>query len=732
MINRLIKVVLSLIVFISLIIFYLSFFGITTVKLNNKIINKISGINKKVNLELKSVKFLLDPFNFTVKVETKNPYIKVSKNKLKLESIKTNISLISLINNEFSIDSLKISTKTIKIKDLILLARSYKNSPELFILNKIIIDGLLLADINLNFNKEGKIKNDFKINGLIRNSNLTVHQKFNIKNLNMHFELKKNKYTLRELKTNFNQIDLSAPLIEVNDLIKTYFIKGKILSKEKNIDIKEFSTLFKKDYKKLNIKKIYLSSNNEFSFKINKKLKIDDLKFKSKINLKEFHLENNFIKLKNYFPNLEKLIKLEKHIVIIDYKKDQFDISGHGNFLIKDVVDHMKYSVIKKNKLYKFNTNISIEKNPFNLTILDYKKKSNLKASISIAGVYEKNNNTKFNLISFKENQNKVLIKGLNLNKNFKINYINQIDLNYKNTNKILNNINLKKDRDEYKIDGKSFDAIKLINNLMQNEKEKPSLFNKFNSKININILKTYIDKNNFVNNLSGILVFQNNKTKSVKLETYFLNKKKLTLSIKTNKDNSKVTTLFTDFPKPLIKRYKFIEGFEGGTLDFYSLKQGSVSNSVLKIDNFKVKKVPIFAKLLSLASLKGIADLLTGEGIAFTDFEMKFSNKRGLTTINEMYSVGPAVSILMDGYIENKKLVSLRGTLVPATTINRTIASIPLLGNILVGKKVGEGVFGVSFKIKGPPNDIKTSVNPVKTLTPRFITRTLEKIKKN
>ena len=50
----------------------------------------------------------------------------------------------------------------------------------------------------------------------------------------------------------------------------------------------------------------------------------------------------------------------------------------------------------------------------------------------------------------------------------------------------------------------------------------------------------------------------------------------------------------------------------------------------------------------------------------------------------------------------------------------------------ILVGKKVGEGVFGVSFKIKGPPKDLKTNVNPIKTLTPRFITRTLEKIKKN
>ena len=149
-------------------------------------------------------------------------------------------------------------------------------------------------------------------------------------------------------------------------------------------------------------------------------------------------------------------------------------------------------------------------------------------------------------------------------------------------------------------------------------------------------------------------------------------------------------------------------------------------------IDNFKVKEIPALAKLLALASLQGIADLLTGEGIRFTDFEMNFTNRNNYMTIDELYAIGPAISILIQGYIEQNNLISLKGTLVPATTINRTIASIPLIGDLLIGKKVGEGVFGVSFKIKGPPKDLKTTVNPIKTLTPRFITRTLEKIKKN
>ena len=164
---------------------------------------------------------------------------------------------------------------------------------------------------------------------------------------------------------------------------------------------------------------------------------------------------------------------------------------------------------------------------------------------------------------------------------------------------------------------------------------------------------------------------------------------------------------------------------------DFYSIKKNKKTKSNLKLYDFKLKEVPALTKLLTLASLQGIADLLTGEGIRFNEFEMNFNKDKELLTIEEIYSLGPSISVLMEGYVQKDDLISLRGTLVPATTVNKVIGSIPLLGDILVGKKAGEGVFGVSFKIKGYPKDLKTTVNPIKTLTPRFITRTLEKLKK-
>jgi hypothetical protein len=194
---------------------------------------------------------------------------------------------------------------------------------------------------------------------------------------------------------------------------------------------------------------------------------------------------------------------------------------------------------------------------------------------------------------------------------------------------------------------------------------------------------------------------------------------------------DKKTLKIISDRARPFVKNFDFIKGFEGGKLEYESIISKEISNSNLIITNFKVSKVPALAQLLTLASLQGIADTLSGEGIRFEVFEMKSNSKGNVLNIEESLAIGPAVSILFDGYVDKGKIVSLSGTLVPATKLNAFIASIPIVGDILVGKKTGEGVVGVSFKMKGPPKDIRTTVNPIKTLTPRFIVRALEKIKK-
>ncbi len=732
MIKGIIKILLITFLILILAIFYLSIFGIKTNKFNNQINNSILKINKKINLNLNDVNYLLNPYNFTIKIKTKNPQILLEGRNLGIKDIQTNVALKSLINDQFLINDLRIVTKEIKLNDVIALVRIFQNSAQLYVLDTVIKDGFVTANMNLNFDESGRVKENYKITGSVKKVKLKILNKIKLQNLNFNFDIGKNIYLLKRINTKVNNIKIVSPLIEITKKKNSFFVNGQLLNDKKNFNIEEFRPTFTNLSNVMNIRKIEFSSKNNFSFSFNESLKINNLKVESIIDLNKAIIGHKNLKLKPYFSTFMNEIKLEDHKIVINYNKNKFNIKGNGNIFLEDKLDSLSYQIIKDDINFVFDSKIKIKNNPLLIDFLDYEKKEGLNSLISIKGNFKKDNKLRFDFINLKEKNNKISIKGLDLNENFKIIDIKSFNFDYKNNRKILNKLNLKRNNSNFIIEGESFDASRIINNIMDNDDESSSIFQSLNSKVNIRIKKTYIDDVNYLNSLNGSINFNNNKINDLKLESSFSNEKKINLSIKTNNNSETITKLFSAYPKPLVKRYDFIKGFEEGYLDFYSSKQGGVSNSVLIIDNFKVKEVPVFAKLLSLASLQGIADLLTGEGVRFTDFEMIFSNQKGLTTIEEMYAIGPAVSILMDGYIESKKLVSLRGTLVPATTINRSIASIPLIGKILIGDKTGEGVFGVSFKIKGAPKNLKTTVNPIKSLTPRFITRTLEKIKKN
>ena len=162
----------------------------------------------------------------------------------------------------------------------------------------------------------------------------------------------------------------------------------------------------------------------------------------------------------------------------------------------------------------------------------------------------------------------------------------------------------------------------------------------------------------------------------------------------------------------------------------FSSILENNMSKSNLVINNFKIVDAPNLIKLLSLADFGGLADLAKGEGLTFDKMEIKMNSQNDFLRLEELYAVGPSISVLMEGYKESSGLVSLRGTLVPAKNLNKILSKIPIIGKIIIPKELGEGLFGISFKIKGLPGKVKTSIDPIKTLTPRFIIKAFEKSK--
>jgi hypothetical protein len=728
MIKIIYRLFISLTLIIALIVIYLSIIGIKTDKFNHQITSKVREINSNLDLKLNQVNIKLNPLSFTVNLKTLGTDLSYQDNIIQLENLKSQISLKSVFKNEFAISELAISTKSISLKDLIILVKEVKNYQQLYIANEIIDKGYIVADLKFEFNEVGNIKDNFIIKGLINNAELTLSNK-KVTRLNFIFQANNKELNLEDLTFLLNNKNLNIPKLNVKKNDDDFLVTGSVKNKDLNFEKNEIKTFLNNELINKNLNNLSFNSESNFKFNIDNKLKIKNLDIQASVIVNKLDIDN-FLGNNSILPNIKKNLVFENQQIKINYNKSKIEITGSGNILIQNNLDVISYQITNIQDNYLFNLDFEIEENPLILNFINFEKDVESSLSLKFKGAFKKDR-LEFDHIILTEDKNIISIENLQFSKDFKIEELETINLNFKNKSKFKNELKLKKDKNVYVISGASFNADHLITELLKsNEDNKKKFFSK-NFELKINVKRVYLDANNKIDNLKGKIILSNNEVVNLNLESDFSSNKKITFTIRDN-NGEKITTLFSDEAKPLVDRYKFIKGFTEGRLDFYSSKKNNESKSNLKIYDFKLKELPALTKILSLASLQGIADLLSGEGIRFTEFEMNFDNKADLMTINEIYAIGPAISILMEGYVEKDNLVSLRGTLVPATTINKTIGSIPLIGNILVGQKVGEGVFGVSFKIKGPPKDLETTVNPIKTLTPRFITRTLEKIKKN
>ncbi len=619
--------------------------------------------------------------------------------------------------------------------------------------NFVNFDLNFLENKNILIDSDNKFK--FKINSKKKIKNLELISKINFKEIFINKKIQnliflKNGNIYSEYKQNDLEVNIDSSYAFLKDNYKNSEkdnIKIKIV-KKKNQDFKveayinnennsinssEFSNYFKNSNKIIKDQDITFGSTNEIAFTINKKNKVKDLKLKSMLNLEKIIFNYKSTRLNKIFPNYENIVKIKSNLIDINFSKNKTRIFIDGNYSFNNRYDTFNSEILKNKNDIIFNSRVQVVANPIVFDDINYKKEKNIFSEILINAKLLENKIIKFKEINLLENKNFFSISNLDLSSDYKIIDLDKLELNYLNESKKLNQVSITKNDKKFKLNSLNFDGKSFVKNLIKGSSTKNNIlkrFKNFNSEIILNFNEFLIDDKNYLKNIRGNIVIEKNKIKYGNIFAKINNQHDFNLNIKTNSKNEKITNLIIDNPEPFIKHYKFIKGFDEGKLSYNSIEKDGFSKSKLNIYDFKVKKVPVLAKILTLASLQGIADVLTGEGIRFNDFEMDYETQRNLTEIKEMYAIGPAISILMSGFIEKEKSISLRGTLVPATTVNKTIAKIPIIGDLLVGKKTGEGVFGVSFKIKGPPKDLKTTVNPVKTLTPRFITRTLEKLK--
>jgi len=710
-------------------IIYLSTIGFETSKFNNLIIEKVKKKNYSVDLDLKKIKIKLDLKKFQLFLSTKNPKITYLDKEIPVTEVKIYSKINKFFNPKIEIKQIFFSVEKLKIYDIKKIITRFKPSNfKNYLLNNIDNGEIEKASINLKIDKDFNVI-DHKVTGTVKKINAKIKKNFIIKDINFNFITDKNLTLINSFSANYEGMSLSNGSVKIQQ--------------EKEIEIKgKFDSLFYLQENQLQklITKVKFFKDNKieiqgsllhvFNLRINKNFKIIDYNYKSsgdisrsKIILKD-DFKNTFIK-----KPIKKILfeKTKIEIILGQQNKNLLVFNGFYSF---DDSNYKKFKVT--NNLNKVNQNylidLNLSENVF-FDVINYQTSPNKNSNIKVEYNVKKKKFI-FKSIDFIEEKNTISVKGLIINSKNEIEKISSIRILTFNKKKENNNfiINFGK---KISIVGKKYDSSNLLKLLSESNKSNP--LKGFNKEIEVQI-KDLITKSNIsLSNFNLIGSIKKGKFNRLSAKGEFEKDKYLDITLKEDLNNKQILEIYSDAPQALLGEYKFFEGIGDGKLLYNSTIDDAGSDSKLTIENFKVTKAPAFATLLTLADLGGFVDLLSGQGMSFDILEINFKDDNNITTIDEILALGSSVSLHMDGYIEKKTgLVSLRGTLVPAKALNSLVSKIPVIGKVLIGNKVGEGVFGVSFKMKGLPGKIKTTINPVKTITPRFITRALEKIKKN
>jgi hypothetical protein len=133
------------------------------------------------------------------------------------------------------------------------------------------------------------------------------------------------------------------------------------------------------------------------------------------------------------------------------------------------------------------------------------------------------------------------------------------------------------------------------------------------------------------------------------------------------------------------------------------------------------LKNSQILGRILSVGSLTGLTNLLTGEGISFEKMTADMVARAGVVRISNGKASGNAMGMTVEGLVDStSSKLKLKGVVVPAYALNSILGKIPIIGALAGGE--GEGLIAFNYAIGGRFEKPDISVNPLSGLTPGFL----------
>ena len=176
-----------------------------------------------------------------------------------------------------------------------------------------------------------------------------------------------------------------------------------------------------------------------------------------------------------------------------------------------------------------------------------------------------------------------------------------------------------------------------------------------------------------------------------------------------------------------VLKAFDVYDDMVGGALTvdgiFDDDKPNQPLNGTVRIGDFKVVNTPALARLVTVASLTGVLDVLKGEGVSFDTLDASFVLADGVLKTKDARTAGSALGVTASGEIDmERSRLHLDGTLVPFYTFNSALGGVPVLGWLMNGGQTGGGLVAFNFAMKGSTSDPDVRINPLSLLTPGFL----------
>lgn len=170
-------------------------------------------------------------------------------------------------------------------------------------------------------------------------------------------------------------------------------------------------------------------------------------------------------------------------------------------------------------------------------------------------------------------------------------------------------------------------------------------------------------------------------------------------------------------------------DALEGGTLQMTgTLATGDLPTQVrMVIEDGRLKDAPFVTQILSLASIRGLSDTLSGEGVLFTTIELPLTIAGGRYNVVGARASGPALGLTANGWLTPEDGgIDIDGVLVPSFGLNSALGGLPVIGDLFISRQ-GEGVISLRYGIEGTLERAQVSVNPLSAVTPGVLRRIFE-----